>query len=615
LSPLPQRVPLDVHQSEPLEHPWASVRKLHYQIWPGIYSEAFLYVPKGSSDKPRPVILSMTGHWPNGKADAGEQKRCLNLARLGYVVLATDQDHFEDLPIGISHQTHMVWSNIRALDLIGTLPGVDPNRIGACGGSGGGYQTQMLLAVDDRIKVATIMGFTCDYRETVFSNVASCGCLHYPGALAIANMPEVSAQGMPVPVQYLTMDDYTKNFAVNAFPAIKQLYETNGYGGRLECLHWSTEHVYDKPKREATYRWMQKWLVGDPSNVEEPETKIFPVPRLLALKTGLPATTKKLEDLSAIYAAAHKYTAPKIEGKDQWLAYRESQTEALKKLLGVDRVIPVSGDGEISDRQVTDVAGIRKESFGLPVEANFRIPVTVLTPASNGPFKPLILCSGDGRTKLLQDAGPSSAMKLARDGRMVVLPDLRFYGDIALSNLIGAEPTSLMTFVPAYSQDEWLCNQDYSFQYHIDRAWERDSILWGRPLVGMMVTDIQKIIDQLAHRPDVELSGLQIVGRASKDDADYSVPLAVLFAAAMDQRLARVDVDLGDRSFEERTLPTVPFVLWHGDVLQWAACMGDRSLTVRNASPKAGDPAWLSGVFSVAGRNENLQLITQAEAR
>ena len=40
LDPLPQRVPLDLHLSEPLEHPWCIVRKVHYQIWPGIYSEA-----------------------------------------------------------------------------------------------------------------------------------------------------------------------------------------------------------------------------------------------------------------------------------------------------------------------------------------------------------------------------------------------------------------------------------------------------------------------------------------------------------------------------------------------------------------------------------------------
>src|SRR5438067_2250472 len=36
LNPLPQRVPLDIHQSDPLEHPWATVRKVRYQIWPGI---------------------------------------------------------------------------------------------------------------------------------------------------------------------------------------------------------------------------------------------------------------------------------------------------------------------------------------------------------------------------------------------------------------------------------------------------------------------------------------------------------------------------------------------------------------------------------------------------
>jgi hypothetical protein len=193
LNPRPATIPLDLQQSTRLDHPWCTLRKVRYQIWPGIYSEAFLYEPKSSGDTRKPAILSLTGHWPNGKANADEQIRCLNFARLGFVVLAPDQDHYEDLPIGISHQTHMIWSNVRALDLLTSLTNVDKDRIGACGGSGGGYQVQMLLALDHRLRAATIMGFTCDWRETIFPHVASCGCLHYPGAIAVANMPEISA--------------------------------------------------------------------------------------------------------------------------------------------------------------------------------------------------------------------------------------------------------------------------------------------------------------------------------------------------------------------------------------------------------------------------------------
>jgi hypothetical protein len=125
----------------------------------------------------------------------------------------------------------------------------------------------------------------------------------------------------------------------------------------------------------------------------------------------------------------------------------------------------------------------------------------------------------------------------------------------------------------------------------------------------MMVTDIQAVMNHLQQRSAANLGELEIVGKPSTEDADYSVPLAVLFAAAVDPRIKRIDVDLGGRSFEQRNLPAIPFVLWHGDVLQWTACVADRSVTLRNPPANAEGFAWLSNVFSAADNEDNLKLI------
>jgi hypothetical protein len=127
----------------------------------------------------------------------------------------------------------------------------------------------------------------------------------------------------------------------------------------------------------------------------------------------------------------------------------------------------------------------------------------------------------------------------------------------------------------------------------------------------MIATDLRKIIDYLQNRPDVDFKQLRIIGKGSSADATYSVPLAVLFAAAVDPRLKEIDVDLGGKSFEERSLPAIPFILWHGDLLQWAACVADRKLTLRNVSDKAGDIAWLKGAFANASSIENLHVIAR----
>jgi len=165
LSPLPGRIPLEVRRSVRLDHPWCTVRRVYYLLWPGVYASGLLYLPKELRERPAPAMLCPHGHWPNGNAFPDEQKRCLVFAKRGYVVFSPSQYHYEDLSIGVSNQTLHVWNNMRALDYLQSLPEVDTTRIGCSGVSGGGLQTQMLAALDERVKAATIVGMTCDFRE------------------------------------------------------------------------------------------------------------------------------------------------------------------------------------------------------------------------------------------------------------------------------------------------------------------------------------------------------------------------------------------------------------------------------------------------------------------
>jgi len=96
LSPLPDRVPLDVHESEPLDHAWCTVRRIHYQPWPGVYSSGLLYMPKTLPADPAPAVLCPHGHWPHGNANPTPRTRCLVLAKNGFVTSAVQYLTMDD---------------------------------------------------------------------------------------------------------------------------------------------------------------------------------------------------------------------------------------------------------------------------------------------------------------------------------------------------------------------------------------------------------------------------------------------------------------------------------------------------------------------------------------
>lgn len=143
------------------------IRKLRYEIVPGFASTALLYEPTTAAG-PMPAILNVLGHEPLGTAVEYEQKRCINFAKRGIVALNLQWPAFGELSqVRNRHdyaaQLNLVGSNAlgffylamrRGLDYLATLPQVDATRVGMTGLSGGGWQTVMLSALDDRVAVA-----------------------------------------------------------------------------------------------------------------------------------------------------------------------------------------------------------------------------------------------------------------------------------------------------------------------------------------------------------------------------------------------------------------------------------------------------------------------------
>lgn len=572
LSPLPERVPLDSRKARTLDHQWCTIQSISYRLWPGVRVTGLLYIPKDLHERPAPAVLCPHGHWKDFFAHSCVQKRCLTFAKMGYVVFCPPQLHYEDLMLGVSHQTIGVWNNMRALDYLESLPQVDGTRIGVCGCSGGGLQTQMLVALDHRVKAATIAGYTCNYRHIMAFEGIHCRCNHFPNVMCFTDHPEISTLGFPTPVQYLTMNDWTKNFAKQSFPTIKRIYEANGMAGFLGCFYEPTIHEYEKNKRERTYEWMEKHLRhrNDTNSIAEPsEIETFAPETLLGLCPKI-SQEQKFPQISKIYRRKKGYKVPTITSKHDWLNYRRNMIDVLADLLGVHARLPrQGGDHQRASREVED--GLIIERVNCPTEGSIVIAVIVVHRQNSKKRLPIIfLYDQYGPEELLADTRPASAKALAMEGVMVVLPETRF----------------IKEFGPG-------------------TAAQKNTIVWGRPFTGMACTDIHAVLDRICERPDIDPDAVRIMTRNSGAHA-----IAALFAAALDERIESLDLDFQDKCFRNRNLPLIPFILQHGDVLQWASLLANRELTLRNVPELAGDATWLAEIFRLLGNAGGLNVIT-----
>lgn len=171
----PVKPALDLKVHEDVEVDGIYRRKLiSYAVEEDERAHAYLAIPLDRKE-PGAAVVALHGTYPKGKEQAAglepdkTRAHLDHLARRGFVVIAPD--HFvagERIPPEGAydttrfHQRHPEWTAVGkftyehsiAVDVLMTLPEVDPQRIGAMGHSLGGQGTIFLAAYDERIKAA-----------------------------------------------------------------------------------------------------------------------------------------------------------------------------------------------------------------------------------------------------------------------------------------------------------------------------------------------------------------------------------------------------------------------------------------------------------------------------
>ena len=258
------------------------LRKLRYEIVPGFYSAAILYEPERISGK-APGIVNVNGHvGAPGKAVEYKQKRCINFAKRGILALNLEWMSFGEL----SNPENQHWFGAH-MDLVGThelglfflamrkgidylydRPDVDRSKIGVTGLSGGGWQTIVLSALDERVAVSVpVAGFSSNRSRIEAREHGDLGDIEQSASDMIRDIDYSHLVAIRAPrptlLVYNAEDDccfrgpIAKPYIFDAIRPIYQLF------GKADALDWHENldpatHNYQIDNRIAAYRFFSK---------------------------------------------------------------------------------------------------------------------------------------------------------------------------------------------------------------------------------------------------------------------------------------------------------------------------------------------------------------------
>ncbi len=279
-----------------------TVENVAFESLPGIYVTGNLYEPIGKK-KGRPVVLAPHGHWaapdPEGRFVDQNQIRAAMLARAGAVVLTYDMVGHGDskhcnhrIPKALKLQTI---NSIRALDFLLELPGIDRNRVAMTGESGGGTQTFMLAALDDRVKVTA----PCVMVSAYFFGGCICESgmpVHKKGSYQTTNA-EITALTAPRPMLMISIgNDWTKHTPESEYPFMQKIYGLYGKKQLVSNVHLADEeHDYGPSKRQAMYVFMAEHLGIDLNKLKGKDGKIDESPVTVLPEAELRVFTDRVQ--------------------------------------------------------------------------------------------------------------------------------------------------------------------------------------------------------------------------------------------------------------------------------------------------------------------------------
>lgn len=609
LWPMPERPPIKAVIHGKIQRDGYTIEKVFFASYPGHYVTGNLYRPTASPPPggKYPAVLNPHGHWNNGRFyEASEaevksqikqgaektpegakyplQARCAQLARMGCIAFFYDMVGYADskqIPhrVGFTDpeaelrmQNFMglqTFNTIRALDFLTSLPDVDAKRIGVTGASGGGTQTFILCAIDDRPAAA--------FPAVMVSTGMQGGCICENCSYLRVGTGNIELAGLfaPRPLGMAAAKDWTWEIETKGLPELKALYKLLGAPDNVMAkAHLEFGHNYNQVSRELMYNFFNKHLqLGQPAPVQERSFVPVSPKELSVFDAGhsLPADAVDVKELRAYLTreAERQLQALSPKDPDKLKAFQKTIGTALRVMAGGN----LPGPGEISVEQP-------------PARAKDRLTVTELTlRRKTGEQIPVALVrKGIGNGNLVVWVHPDGLASIwNKQGDLN--PEAQRIVDSG-ADLLAVEVlrTGSAAQLPPMPINKGYAG--YTFGYN-------------RPLLANRVRDIHAAV--AAARDIFKPKRIHLVG------LDKAGPWVALARGMCGDAVSRTAADLNGFRFESiKTADDemmLPGALKYGGLPALAALAAPGEVYLHNA---AGGDTWLRAAYASAGQPDNL---------
>lgn len=276
-----RRVPLAV-EMQPEERVGRFVRrKLTFASEPGSRVPAWLLVPDGEGRRPAVLCLHQTTSRgkdePAGLSGPESLQYARALAERGFVTLVPDYPGFgehkwrlADHPEYVSGTLKAVWDNQRAVDLLQTLPEVDPDRIGVIGHSLGGHNAIFTAVFEPRLRaVVSNCGFTRFPKDDMPSWT---GPTYMPriarefgndAARVPFDFPELIAAIAPrafLACAATRDSDFDVTGVQDSVRGAESIFRLLGQPERLQAHYAAADHSFSEPARQRAFEFLEMSL-------------------------------------------------------------------------------------------------------------------------------------------------------------------------------------------------------------------------------------------------------------------------------------------------------------------------------------------------------------------